>query len=188
MSEKAQAGQTTPTHAVLIGGSDGSSLQLLKMTGGGNADSQGASDWSVRVAAYQTAYNTVSWDRWRNNIDSALLASAARTATTTTSTLINHNGSAITLWLNVTIVPGVDTIQVNVQGYDPASSAWYTIAADAAISTAQARQIVLGLGAVSGGSAAESVFGIPLPRQYRVTVVHSGPGSFTYSLGVSLNL
>ena len=83
---------------------------------------------------------------------------------------------------SVTAVPGVDTVQLVIEGRDPASGAYYTmLQAAARVATGtDVLTIAPGITAAANVSAADS-----LPDVYRVRVAHSAASSFTYSLSVT---
>lgn len=125
-------------------------------------------------------FNGATWDRNRNNIAGTLLASAARTATTSSADQTNYNGQAVAVTVNVTVVPGVETLTVTIEAKDPVSGAYTTIlSSDALVATGTVRMRVgTNITAVSNLAAADV-----LGRTWRVTVTPSASGSFTYSVG-----
>jgi hypothetical protein len=206
------AGQAAPTKFLMLGATDGTTAQALKvdaqknlqvglrsssglepaMTDGGNdGKAQGVN--GVVGIGYTMAYNGASWDRWRNNTEGTLLASAARTTTPPNPTFINHNARAVTLTLNVTANPGgSETLTLRLRYVDPVSG---TInSALASITTVAATnatyRLMVGLGASSSPDTPTNskAYALPLPRNCSVEVLHSGTGSWTYSLGYSLSV
>jgi len=108
-----------------------------------------------------------------------LLASTARTATNSTANRVKGLGvKSLHLILNVTVVPGGDTITPKLVGID-ALGIPYDLLVGAAISTTGTTVLKLGqgVGLLANGSAQDL-----LPDLYKVTITHSGSGSFTYSL------
>jgi len=60
-------------------------------------------------------FNGGSFDRRRNNTEGTLLASAARTATTSSPDQVNYNGSGVIVYLNITANPGgVETLTLEI--------------------------------------------------------------------------
>ncbi len=112
-----------------------------------------------------------------------LLASAARTATVTGGAQTNLSGDCLTAYLNVSAVPGVDTVLLQLQEQDPLSGTWVTLAAT--LAQAATGLIVLkvgpGIAAIAAAVAAVAV-NQRLPYKWRLNVVHSAGTSFTYSL------
>ena len=134
-----------------------------------------------------------------------LLASGVRTATQSftrdqivlgglpNNTLTpNTVGSAIEITgliaeLNVTAVPGVDTVQLVLEEIDPLSGAVATLAATTATAVIGLVRLKL-FPAIT--AVAATVAGITvqdnMPPNWRLRVVHSAGTNFTYSLGVTL--
>lgn len=119
------------------------------------------------------------------NVEVTALGSAARTATTNSADMTNDAGRGLDLTFDITAVPGVQTVTLTIQGKDPASGKYYTLLAGAAQSaTGTLRMRVYpGLTAAANVDANGS-----LPKTWRVSVAHSGAGSFTYSVGGSVLL
>ena len=91
----------------------------------------------------------------------------------------NHGCIAI---LNVSAVPGVDTVQLVIEGKDPVSGAYYTVLSAAArVATGTDVLQVQPGGAVTANVSANA----SLPDIYRVKVTHSAGSNFTYSLSVT---
>lgn len=118
------------------------------------------------------------------NRTGTLLASAARTATVTGIDMSNDAGSCLTVILDVTVAPGVDTVTVAIQGNDPVSLKYYTILTGAAVSATGTTtyKVCPGITAAANAAASDMV-----PKKWRVNVTHSAGTSFTYSLGFNLN-
>lgn len=143
------------------------------------------------------ATNESTWDRWRNNTQGTLLASAARVITTASPDQTNYNARGVQVFCNVTGNPGgAETLTVQLQVKDSVGAGYYTVATSGAIS-------VFGAGAASTGlevidlfpGAAETAAlagwttqGLQLPRTWRVNVAHSASGSWTYSVSASLTV
>lgn len=113
-----------------------------------------------------------------------LLASAARTATVTGGTKSNLNGTCLTAHLNITAVPGVDTVLLQLQEQDPISGVWVTLAATLAQVATGLVILKVGVG-ISAIAAAANIVVVnqKLPYSWRLNVVHSAATSFIYSLG-----
>lgn len=130
------------------------------------------------------------------------LASAARTSTQTVlgRTLIdpaygtgysgngiNPEASGIIAYMNVTAAPGGDTVQLALEEQDPVSLVWSTVAATTATAvTGMVRLKVKQAIAAIAASTTQVQVQDTLPAIWRVRVVHSAAGSFTYSLGIVL--
>ena len=130
------------------------------------------------------------------------LGSATRAATQTVSgknlidpnnsnafftTGINPEASGIIAYLNVTAVPGVDTVQLVLEEQDPVSGSWATFAATTATAaTGLVRLKVKQAIQTIAASATQVQVQDTLPAIWRLRVVHSAATNFTYSLGVVL--
>lgn len=112
-----------------------------------------------------------------------VLASAVRSASLNSADLKNYAGRGVTLTVDVTAVPGTDTVTFTLQGKDPASGKYYTILASAAVSTTGTFQLRVypGLTAAANLTASDV-----LPLDWRVAVSHSAGTNFTYSVGAQL--
>jgi hypothetical protein len=104
-----------------------------------------------------------------------VLASAVRNASTNSADITNYNGSNVLIILNITAVPGVDTITPKIQAKDPVSGSYVTLVTG----TAQAAN-----GAFFTSLPA-ALLGC-LSRTWRVNITHSGAGNFTYSVGYTI--
>lgn len=116
-------------------------------------------------------------------VQATALASAARTATTSTADITNHRGRGVIAWLNVTAVPSVETLTFTIQGKEPVSGAYYTILASTASATTGLVTLEVGPGTTAAANVRAAV---QLPRVFRLTVTHSASGSFTYSVAYCL--
>ena len=84
--------------------------------------------------------------------------------------------------LNVTAVPGVDTVQLIIEGRDPVSGAYYTVIAAAARVASGIDVLTVYPGITVAANVAVSD---ALPDVYRGRVVHSAGSNFTYSLSLA---
>lgn len=138
-------------------------------------------------------FNGGSFDASRNNHRIQLLASAARTATTTTGTLTTFNAKAVTLVLSITANPGAgETLQVALL-FDAtgAINPQIGITAVGVAGTINLHILSAGRGAVDPWVALASMnqaqVETAIPRSLFATVFHSGAGSWTYSLDAELS-
>lgn len=139
----------------------------------------------LRTSALMRAYNGATIDTWRNNLEGTALASAARTATTSSGSLTNYNHRGIILFLNLTAGTGLG-LQVQVQVMDVISGFFTSVnAAPTAVITPGFHGYFIYPGVSAGGSQASS--GI-VSRTWRVRVTHGDSNSYTYSVGYSLVL
>lgn len=111
------------------------------------------------------------------------LASAVKAATQTLADQTNRSHKGIQVTLDVTVVPGTDTVTLSIQRKDPTSGKYSTILAAAA--------------RVATGTDVLTVYpSIPdeanlrqaqvLPDTFRLLVTHSAASNFTYSVGYVL--
>jgi hypothetical protein len=139
------------------------------------------------AAAAGMQFNGASWDRQRNNVEGTLLASAARTATTSTATQINYNARGVILFLRITAASGTGGLQPRLFLVDALTDGQIAvIAAPTARTTTGSAAYVF----YPGSTAAAFVdltqnVSLPLPRSWAVTVIHGDASSYTYSLGFS---
>ena len=118
------------------------------------------------------------------NRSGTLLASATRTATVTGQDMSNDNYACLTVILDVTTAPGVDTVTVAIQGKDTVSGKYYTLLTGAAVSATGTTTYKVCPGITAAANAAVADM---LPRTWRANVTHSAGTSFVYSLGFNIN-
>lgn len=117
------------------------------------------------------------------NTSMVVFASAVRAASANADDDINSMGRGVEVVIDMTAVPGVDTVTFTIEGKDPASGKYYTLLASAAIvavSTVVLR-VYPGLTAAANLVASDVV-----PRTWRVKATHSAASNFTYSVGAHL--
>ena len=107
-----------------------------------------------------------------------LLASAARTATTSSADVVRTSERYVTVALIVTAVPTTETLTAKIEG-KTYSGTYYTIVAGTASAATGTVLLKVGPGIASVTNVA---IGDMVPDVYRVTVTHSASGSFTYSV------
>jgi hypothetical protein len=121
-------------------------------------------------------------DAIRGNIESIALPNAVRKATTSSADLVNPNAAGVIVYFAVSAVPGTDTVTLTIEAKDPASGLYSALYTAPPISTiTRPARYILYPGVV--GVAPTMVLGLPLPRTWRVTVLHSAATNFTYSVG-----
>lgn len=136
---------------------------------------------NAKILAYQL----------RPNLKGTLLASAARTANTVTTTLDWSAYRAAILYLNVSVASGTGGIRPFLEYQDPVSLAWRAVVTPGSgpILSAVMTPYVYGLGSSGGLSVAinaGSVMGIPLSSALRINCTHGDATSYTYSLSYEL--
>lgn len=114
-----------------------------------------------------------------------VLASAARTTTTTSDAMPNVGGCDLIVTLVATAKTSSPSITLTVQGYDVASSTWYDIITSAAVTTAAptTKQVFVGSNLAASTNVAANQ---PVPDFWRVKVTHGNTDSITYSVGATL--
>lgn len=134
--------------------------------------------------------NGTTFDRARGNMEQTILASASRATTTSSSDQTNYSGRGVYLYLNVTVNPGgAETLTLNVQIKDPVSGTYLTVYSTGALTTfgggATGMEVIMLYPGISEASAIANSAPQPiaLPRTWRVNIVHSAGGSWTYSVG-----
>ena len=123
-----------------------------------------------------------------------LLASQARTATTSTNAIDGTGFRGIMVFLNVTTASGTGGLTLFFEHQDPVSGLWAVTAVQsaAAITTTGLRPYLAGQGIGLGsnlGAAGAPVFadrGHILTSAFRLRVTHGDASSYTYSIGYEL--
>lgn len=148
------------------------------------SDTSFSSSGILGTAGLGYGFNGSSWDRQRNNTQNTLLASAARTITTSSTDQTNYNSRGLHVVLDVTSA-GTGSITLTVEGKDSLSSKYYTLLAGVAVTTNSTNvyKVYPGLPATANVSANDIV-----PRTYRVTVTANNANSVTYSVASLLVL
>lgn len=143
------------------------------------------------VGAAGLLWDGTQWIRERTNLEGTALASGARTSTTTSTDITNHNARGVVLWLVVSAVTATPLLQVNAQGKDPVTGNYTKLAADpTAIGATGTYGYEIYPGATTAGVAGSGNVNARtsavLPKTFRVVVTHGDADSATYSVGYSL--
>lgn len=109
-----------------------------------------------------------------------IFTSSARTATTTSPDFTLGHAGFGRFTIDVTVVPGVDTVTLSVQGLDRASGKYITHLATTAISATGTTQLEIGPSIAAAANVSANKL---LPETFRVVVTHSAATSFTYTVG-----
>jgi hypothetical protein len=120
-----------------------------------------------------------------SNFDNTLLPSAVRNATQSLD-LTNADAGGVLVVLDITAVPGVQTVQLKIRARDIASGKYTDLVADTAQVTTGTRKLACYPAAAAAPAAVDGYVALPLPRSWNVQVVHSGAGNFTYSVGFQM--
>lgn len=110
-----------------------------------------------------------------------ILANGARTATITTPAIYKSTEQRVHIIINVSVVPGTDTITPRIEAQDFIGN-WYTVLQGAAISTTGVTVLKLGpgIGAITNGASNDY-----LPDVYRIVIAASASSSFTYYVAIN---
>ena len=162
-------------------------VPMLSTEGGTNVNIRSIANIGDAASGTQAAAvglvlkSGTTFDRARGNEGGTLLASAARTTTTSSADQTNYNGQAVAVSFDITAVPGGDTVTISIEAKDPVSGTYTAVLTGAAQSGTGFFRLRVGTDITAAANlAAADVLG----RTWRATVTHSGAGSFTYSLGV----
>lgn len=119
------------------------------------------------------------------NENFAALMTDARSATTTSATFTNYAHRGGHFIIDVTAVPGTDTVTPKIEGYDSASGKYYTLLEGTA--SAATGTVVLSIYPSITAVANVSSNNI-LPIKWRVVMTHSAASEFTYSVAANLEV
>lgn len=179
------------SHSMSINPSDGKIMPNMQIAGSGVTLLDGVSATNViGVGSYNQAYNNTTWDRWRNNTQGTLLASAPRTAITASPVQTNYNARGVLIHLYVSAASGTGGLTLRIAGYDPVTGfTMYLNSTPTAITATGISGYMLYPGIALGTTVnMNQVIGVALPRTWKVDVFHGDTSSYTYSVGFSLIL
>jgi len=153
-------------------------------------NTDGHSPTAVRLVVedYLHAFNDLSWDRWRNNIEVIVLPSGTRTATGTSPDQTNFNAKGVIIWLDITAVSGTSpTLRIEIEGKDPAAGGYSTLAVSGTYSSTGRRLLICYPGATNVAAIAGLERNdLPLCRTWRIKYIIGGTNpSFTFSVGAA---
>ena len=126
-----------------------------------------------------------AWARARGHYTETILASATRTATTSSSALTQVDSGSLYVWMSVTGNPGGgETLEVRIQISNPLNGLFRSILEDAANTyvAASQRLFLVTHGYSSAAADVSKSESLPLTRTMRVQVVHSAAGSWVYNV------
>lgn len=117
------------------------------------------------------------------NRELSILASAARTATTTSDAVRLHHAVAMHVIINVTAVASTPSVVPTIQGFDSTSGVYYDLLVGNAITATGTTVLKIGLGmAASANASAQDL----IPHTIRVKMTHADSDSITYSVGCNV--
>lgn len=140
----------------------------------------------VVMESYQMLFNGGTWDRMRGNAGISLFTSAVRNASSSSADQQNYNFRGVTLYVNITVAPGAETVTMKLEGKDGLSGNYVTFFQSAALNAAGQFTYQMFPGNVAGlltGAAS-----LALPQVWRVTMTHSAGGNWTYSVRANSGL
>lgn len=175
---------TTGGQAVfLVGGPAGAGTAQQMTTN--NVDGKTVSGNADKpTAVSQTeVFNGTTWDRTRNNVDTAALITAtAATTSQTGADQTNYNGRGLQVVLDMTTV-GTGSVTITIQGKDAASGKYYTLLVGAAVVTNSTNVYTVYPGAPTTANVSAA---FPLPRTWRVITTANNANAATYTVGASV--
>ena len=151
----------------------------------GDADALATGNGSLLTENGNLEFNGTTWDRRRNNIDTAALITLAAQAAGTVNSVdqTNYNSRGVKIVFN----PATDTTcssVVTIQGKDAASGVYYTLLAGAAVTntTPVVYTVYPGITATTNVSASDI-----LPRTWHVSITLTGVScAVTGTIGASV--
>ena len=90
-------------------------------------------------------------------------------------------GVNLTVVLNVTAVPGTDTVTPSIEGKDP-NGVYYPVLTGTAMAATGTQVLYVGDGLPATANVSANA---PIPPTYRVKVTHSAGSNFTYSVSAA---
>ena len=116
------------------------------------------------------------------NSESELLASAARTADTSTPEQVNSAYKGVLLLLRITAVSGTGGLILRLETREEGGSTWAVMSNNYTAITATGLHVFVMYPGGSSAPAGAVAFSGVLPYRWRVRVQHSDGSSYTYSL------
>lgn len=169
------------TNSVLFGNSSANTLRpLLTATGFGTSGS--ASGVLMVCEARASAANAGTYEPVFNNLNTSILASAARTTTQTSADQTNPNHRGIKIVLDMTVV-GTGSVTLTLNGKDLNSSKYYPILAGAAVITNSTNVYTVFPGATAVANSSVSDI---IPRLFQIVITANNANTATYSVSYSL--
>lgn len=119
----------------------------------------------------------------------ALLTSAARTATNQSASVTNSTGAiGVILYLRITAASGTGGVSMNMQFQDPIGNTWDNWPGTTAAATANGNYVMIIYPAslTIGSTAVKTAQAMLLPNTWRVNFIHGDASSYTYACSYSL--
>lgn len=169
--------------AASLYGFNGATFDRL-LTQANNGDDVAVSTLGLlKQAAFGYQFNGTTFERTRGNTDEIWLPSAVRSTTTNSADFINYNGRGLWVVFEITAVPGVTSVTCNIQRKHPNDGSYSIVLGGAPQTGVTTIQMRLYPGIAVAAAITNSDV---LSRVYRIQVVHSGAGDFTYSVAGSV--
>lgn len=178
-----------PTLARLyaLDGITGTNFDRLRTDDDSDEESDADGDAALRVMGRNRRY-IGNFDQWfrehGNDVESPILASAARTVTTTSAVFTNPNFRAGHFILDITAGAGFD-IEFALQGRIPTVGTFYPILESASIVATGTTVFKVGIGFTPVAMLTANDL---IPVQYRVVITHNNASSVTYSVNANLSV
>ncbi|MCL6453546.1 MAG: hypothetical protein K6T78_07950 [Alicyclobacillus sp.] len=171
-----------------VGITDGGNTQsILGPYTSNNNDSQMLAAFSTMVAVGMPyAYNGSTWDRFYNNTQGTLLASAARTATVSSPQQTNYNARGVFVFVNVTMASGTGGLTPLIRVYDPVSGGYTNLNQGVTAITATGLYVYQIYPGATSTAGLTGTIDSSLPKTWGVTVLAGDTSSYTYSVGYAL--
>ncbi len=147
------------------------------------ADGSANTDPRLLVEAALVATNGTTNDRWRNNTVSTPLASALRTASTSTPVQVNYNATGAVVILEVTAASGTGGLTIRLNEGETGQLKAIGASAPAQITANVFIAVWYPAATATGGSVIHAV-GLPVTRDFVVTIEHGDASNYTYSVRV----
>jgi hypothetical protein len=145
-----------------------------------NPSADGLGSSAGQLGAADFLFNGSTWDRFRNNSDGSLIASAAYTTTQNSADQTNYNGRRLELFINVSSA-GTGSVTPSLQVKDSISGNYFTVWTAAAPLTANGQYVYYFADGAAGSSCTETHgFGLPA-RSWRLVMTANNANSMTYS-------
>ena len=129
-------------------------------------------------------FNGVNYQRQRNNEEITVLTSSPRTSTVESADIINYNGQAMIMFVDVSALSATPAIKPRLQIKDPVSGNYHQVwEASASITTVSTTVFYFGNGG-SAGVFTEAI-NLRMPRTWRLQMFHGDADSITYSVAIS---
>ena len=118
--------------------------------------------------------------------DRGIAPSQARTSAFVSDDIDNISESVgLILTFDVTALTGTSVVAV-VQGKDPASGKYYTLASSATVTSPGTKTLFIYPATPTSGTGFDTAVPSCLPRTFRVSVTHNSVTTATYSIGATL--